>query len=106
MVQIYSAIGDSDILLEVGELTYRIERLLGVLQDEIGPKAELKVHPVIQQAAANLEGWVVTSFELACLMAKDALDSHEKEHVAMLLRYMIHICDRLEAAVFDDLASP
>ncbi|MBL1176651.1 hypothetical protein [Pantanalinema sp. GBBB05] len=99
-MQVYAAIGDSDILPEIGELMFRIERILMVLQDETVPSCS-RLHAVIQQAAVNLEEWAVTSFKLTCLIAQDELDSCEREQVVMLLRYMMQICERVEAAVFD-----
>lgn len=98
MVQVYAEIGDSDILPEIGELTFRIERILTLLKDEAITRS--KPYSVVQQATANLEGWAEASFNMTCLITQDALDSHEREGVTILLRYMMQICDLLEAAVF------
>lgn len=99
-MQTHDAIGESDILPEICELTFRIERVLTVLKNETDTGAKPKPHLVIQQATANLEGWLETSFNLVYLTALDTLDSHEKEHVTILLRCMVHICDRLEASIY------
>lgn len=104
MVQIYAAIGDSDILPEICEITFRLERVLTVLKCEEVTRPRL--HPAMQQATLNLDDWAETSFKLVGLIIRDTLDSHAKEHATLMLRSVMQLCDQLEATVFDDLVNP
>lgn len=101
-MQINAAIGDSDILPEIGEITFRLERVLTVLKYETVTRSRL--HPPMQQATLNLDEWVDTSFNLVGLIIQDALDSHAKEYATLTLRSVMQLCDQLEATVFDHLA--
>ncbi|MBL1176905.1 hypothetical protein [Pantanalinema sp. GBBB05] len=102
-MQIYAAIGDSDILPEIGEITYRLERVLTILKYQAVTRSRL--HPAMQQATLNLDGWADTSFRLVSLIIRDALDSHAKEHATLMLRSVMQLCEQLEATVFDHLAN-